>query len=135
MRSRPASPARTHVHVEALLAAADEGLDRRQGDGRVVALVRAVQRQEQVVVVPAEPAHRQLLPADRDIAGEDAEVVALEGERGLDLPAALQQDLGDVGLLQPDDRDRAGLDDPALLGGDVLHRAAEEPLVVDRDRA
>ena len=44
------------------------------------------------------------------------------------------QDLGHLRLLQPDDGDRAGLDDAALLGGDVLHRAAEEPLVVDRDR-
>ena len=50
-----------------------------------MALVRAVQRQEQVVVVAAQAAHRELLATDRDVAGEDAEVVALEGERGPDL--------------------------------------------------
>ena len=57
MSRRPRSP----------VAHAEERLDRGERDGRVVRLVGAVQRQEHLVVLAAESAQRQQLPADGDL--------------------------------------------------------------------
>ena len=75
-----ATGGREHVGVERLLAAADEGLDGRDGGGEVARLVGAVQREEEVGVLPGEAAEADLLATEGDLAGEHAEVVALEDD-------------------------------------------------------
>ena len=77
------------VVVERLLAG--EGLDRRQRDGGVLRLVRAVQRQEDVVVPAAQALEREHLAADRGHPRHDAELHALAGDGGADLGRALDQ--------------------------------------------
>ena len=56
-------------------------------------LVGAVQRQEELVVHPAEALHREHLPADRDRPRRDAELGALPGHRRADLGHPPQQHL------------------------------------------
>ena len=98
-RGHVGEPLPHDVEVEPLLAATEERLHRDQRGRGVAGLVLAVQRQEDVRVVAGEPAQRQLLPAERDLARGDAEVVALEHDPRPDLVGALEQDLGDIALL------------------------------------
>ena len=133
-RRRHREPVADYVHVQSLLPAAEERFDRGQRHRCVVRLMCAVQRQHDLVVLPAEPAQRQQLSANRDRAVEDAEVQALARNRRLNLGDPPQQHLGYLDRLLGDDRDRPRLDDPALLKGDVDDRFAEVLLVVERDR-
>ena len=82
-------PGAQHLDVEAPARPPEERLDRRDGHGRVLRLVGAVQREEQVGVLGREPAHGDLLPPEGDVAGGDAEVAALDHEPGTDLGGAL----------------------------------------------
>ena len=74
------------------------------------------------------------LAADGDAALGDAELLALAGDHRLDLDGPAQQLLERLGRLRGEDRGRARLDDPGLLGGDLLDRGAEEVHVVQVDR-
>ncbi len=128
-------PGPHHVDVERLLATAEERLDRRDRHGRVLRLVGAVQRQEEIGVLRGQAAQRDLLPTDGHVARGDAEVVALEHDPGTHLGRALDEHLGRLGrLLQPDDGDGVGLDDAGLLPRDLLDGVAEEVPVVEVDR-
>ncbi len=117
-----------------LLADPEEGLDGGQRHRRVVRHVRAVQRQEDAVVLAAHTAQRQLLAADRDLARDDAELHALAGHRGVHLDGLLQQHLRRVHRLLGQDHGRVLLDDAALLHGDLTGRGAEPIGVVQADR-
>ena len=116
-----ANAARTSSTSSGPVAApdAEERLDRGERDDRVLRLVRAVQRQEHLVVRAAETLDRQHLPADRDPAVGDAELLALARDRRLDLDRPAQQRLERLGRLRGEDRRGARLDDPGLLGGDL----------------
>ena len=74
-------------------------LDRREGDGGVVRLVLAVQRQEDVLVVAAEAPQRQQLAADRDAAVEHPELEPLAGDGRAHLGGPAQHHLGGRQLL------------------------------------
>jgi hypothetical protein len=65
--------------------------------------MHAVQREEDVVVRPAEPLQRDELASDGDIAPHDAELDALPRDRGVDLDGAPEQHLGDLHLLLRED--------------------------------
>ena len=102
--------------------------------GRVLGLVGAVQRQEQVGVLRSEAAQRDLLPTDGHVARGDAEVVALDHDSRTHVGRALDEHLDRLGrLLQPDDGDGVGLDDAGLLPRDLLDRVPEEVTVVEVD--
>ncbi len=116
-------------------ADAEERLDGGQREGRVLGLVLAVQRQEDVLVLlAADPAQRHQLAADREFAADDAELHALAGDRGVHLDRAPQDGLGGVELLLGDDRDGVGLDDPGLLDGDLAGGLPQLVGVVEADR-
>ena len=129
---REAVPDRVDVELP-LGAGAEERLDRGQRQRGVLRLVRAVQRQEDLVVHAAEPLQRQHLPADRD-ARSSTPNSTLARDRGADLGAAL------AASARPPRRSAGRrsawrrLDDAGLLGGDVLDRVAEEFGVVQPDR-
>src|SRR5665811_559845 len=105
-----------------MFATTDKRLDGRQRHRGVVALVRTVQRNEEVVIVTTQTAYGELLAADREHAAQDAELVALKGWRRSDLLGSRDEDLCDLGLLQPADQHRTGLDDASLLCRDALQR-------------
>ncbi len=117
-----------------MLTTADKRLDGRQRHRGVMALVRTVQRDEEVVIVTAQAAYGELLAADRELTAQDAELVALKGRRRADLLCSRDKDLRDLGLLQPADQHGTGLDDASLLCRDALQRRPQEPLMVNRDR-
>src|SRR5665647_2069627 len=117
-----------------MLATTDKRLDGRKRHRGVVSLVRAVQRDEKVVIVTTQAAYGELLAADRKLAAQDAELVALKGRRRADLLGSRNKDLRDLGLLQPADHHRTGLDDASFLCGDAFQRRPQETLVVNRDR-
>ena len=121
-------------HVVRQRVDAEERLDRRQGDGGVLGLMGAVQRQEHLVVLLPEPAQRDHLAADGGHSRLDAELDALAGNGGSDLGGPVEEYGGRRRLLLRQDRDRTGLDDPGLLDRDHLRGTAQEPGVVDRDR-
>ena len=116
------------------LFAAEERLQRGNGDGGVLGLVRAVQRHQQVLVAAGDALDGDHLAADGDGAGFDAELHAFEAERHVDFLGLLQQDLGRVDRLRGADEEAAGLDDAGLLVGDVLGGVAQQVRVVQRDR-
>ncbi len=72
----------------------------------------AVQRQEQVGVLPRHALHGHLLPAERHAAAHHAELRALAGDGGAALDRAAQQHLGRLGGL-------VGHHDVAALGEDA----------------
>jgi hypothetical protein len=71
-------------------ARAEERLDRGERERRVLRLVRAEQRQEDLVVDAAEALQREHLAADRLVALDHAELAALAGDRRAHLGAALE---------------------------------------------
>ena len=78
--------------------------------------MRAVQREEEVWVLPRQAADEHQLATDGDLSREHAEVVALEDDpRSADLLDALDENPGDVLVLYARDGDGVGLDDAALL--------------------
>ena len=129
------------VDVELTLrTGAEERLDRRQRHGRVVRLMFAVQRQEDVGVHPAEALQLQHLSADRDLTAQHRELRILAGDRGVGAHGLGQQHLHRLRCLAADDRDRVGRalgglrDDAGLLAGDAGDVVAEVFDVVDADR-
>ena len=93
-----------HLDVELpVRARAEERLDRGERHRRVLRLVRAVQRQEDLVVHAAEALQGEHLPADRDRPAQHAELAALAGDGRADLGAALQE--RPRGLLRPGRRE------------------------------
>src|SRR5690606_13509336 len=114
--------------------AAGERLDGRQGRRGVARLVLAEQREEDLVVGPVEALQAELLPADGDVAAQDAVLDALARRRGADLHDPAQQHLGRLQRLLRQHRDRLRLDDPRLLPGDGLQRVAQVAGVVEADR-
>ena len=78
-RTRPA-PGRRPAAL-ARRAAAEERLDRRERAGRVVRLVRTVQRQEDVVVLPAEPAQGRAAARRRRASGTGRRTPGPRGPR------------------------------------------------------
>ena len=83
---------------------------------------------------PAEPPQREQLPADGERARQDAELQALAGDgarrprpRGGAAPRPASTGCWASTPNEP------GLDDPGLLGGDLVHGRAEEAHVVERD--
>ena len=120
-RAGAAAPSRT-----------EERLDRGQRAGGVVRLVRAVQREEHVLVAcRPSPRRRDQLAADGDVAVHDPELQPLAGHAGPDLAGPPQQHLGGLDRLLGEHRGRALLDDPGLLAGDRRDVVPEEALVVD----
>ena len=118
-------PGPQHVDVEGLLAPTEEGLDRRNRHGRVLRLVGAEQREEQVGVLAGEAAQRDQLPTDGHVARDHAELVALDTIRAPTSVAALDEHRDRLGRLpQPDDGDGAALMMPAF-SRDLLDRVAE----------
>src|SRR5665811_850412 len=113
-----------------MLSTTHEGLDRRQRHHSVLALMGAVQRKEDVVIVPAKASDGEPLAADPDLTAQYAELVALKGNRRPNVPGTLDENLGNLRLLKAADDGRTGLDDARLLRGNVLQRRAEEPYVV-----
>jgi hypothetical protein len=134
--SRPGEVVRANashqVGVEHLVA--EEGLDRGQRGGGVLRLVRAVERQEDLVVLRVQAAQGHHLPADRGDPRHDAVLEPLTDGRRLDLGAAAEQHLRGTGQLLGEDGGRTRLDDPGLLDRDLLDGVAEVARVVDRDR-
>ena len=137
-------PGPHRVDVELTLrAGAEERLDRGQRDDRVVRLMLAVQRKEDVGVHPAEALQLQQLPADGDLAAEHRELRILAGDRGVGAHRLRQQHLHRLGQLAGDHRDGVGRhqvvglpgDDARLLAGDLGDGVAEVVDVVDADRA
>ena len=72
-----------HVDVQcaARASGAEERLDRGQRERCVLGLVRAVQRQEDLVVDAAQALQREQLAADGETPVEDAELQSLAGDR------------------------------------------------------
>ena len=101
------------------VVATDERLDRGQCERGVLGLVRAVERQEHLVVRRAEPLQRQHLAAHRRHPGGHPELETLAGQRRAHLGAPLPQHQGHVLVLHGGHHGRAGLDDPGLLAGDL----------------
>ena len=85
-------------------ADAEERLDGGERHGGVVRLVRAVQRQEDLLVLPAEPAQGDQLPADGDLPRDDPELQPLAGHRRVHFDGLLQQHLRRVHRLLRQDR-------------------------------
>ena len=111
-----------------------ERLDRRQRVRGVAGLVRAVQRQEDLVVAPGHALQVDLLSAQRREPVGDAEVDALAQHDGADLGGTPHDDVEHVRLLLGQHDVGAGLDDAGLLRGDRLGTVAEVGRVVDGDR-
>ena len=97
-------------------------------------LVRAVERQVQLVVGAREPLHADLLPADGEALRGEAERVALHRERGAAGVGGGLQHLERRRVLLGRDRRGAGLDDARLDGGDLGDRVPEAVGVVEVDR-
>ena len=102
-------------------AGAEERLDGGQRGDRVLRLVGAEQRQEDLLVLAAQALQPHLLAADGDPPLEHAELGALAGDDRLDLDRAAHQRVERARLLVGEDRDRVGLDDPGLLPRDGRH--------------
>jgi len=83
--------------------------------------MRAVQRKEDVVIVPAEAAEGEPLATDPNLTTQDAELVALKGNRRPNVLGTLDKDRSNLRVLEAADDNRTGLDDAALLSGDVLN--------------
>ena len=134
--SSPGKRLPDHLDVDRPGGAAgpEEHLDRGQRDGRVLRVVRSVQRQEQLVVRPGQPLQAQHLPADGDRAGQHPELGTLPGHGRADLDRAPDQHLRGLVLLGRQHGDRVRLDDPGLLPGDLAQRVAEVGHVVQPDR-
>jgi hypothetical protein len=130
-RGRPGERVAHQVGIERHVAG--ERLDGGQRRGRVLRLVGAVQRQEDVVVLRTQPLQRQQLAADRRDPREHAELKAFTDRRRPDLRAAPQQHLGRTGELLGEHGRGAGLDDPGLLDRDHVRGVAEQPGMVDGD--
>ena len=94
------------VHRPGGRPGAEERLDRGQRGDRVLRLVRAEQRQEDLLVLPAQALQPQLLAADGDPPLEHAELGALPGDDGLHLDRPAHQRVQRGGLLVGEDRDR-----------------------------
>ena len=116
------------------LVAAQERLHRGDRTGGVVRLVRTVQRQEDLVVLARQPAHRDDLAADAGQPAADAELEPLTGDGGPHLGGVQHQHLGHLERLLGEYGHRARLDDPGLLGRDRGRVVTEVCRVVDRDR-
>ena len=69
---------------------AEERLHRGQRDRGVLRLVRAVQRQEDLVVHAAQALQREHLATDGELPADNAELAALAGDRRADVDAALE---------------------------------------------
>jgi hypothetical protein len=133
-RGRGGEPLGEHIAHEGLRPLPEERFDGRDGERGIVALVRAVEREEDVVVLPRESADGDHLAAHRDGG-------ALEGESGCPRP---ERGLGEVdrplelgegrGRLHGGDHRGDRLDDPGLGPGDLLDRRAESLRVVEGDR-
>ena len=87
---------------------AEERLDGGQRGDRVLRLVRAEQRQEDLLVLAAQALQAHLLAADGDPALQHAELGALAGDDGLDLDRAADQRVERTGCWWASDRDRVG---------------------------
>ena len=102
---------------------------------RVLRLVGAEQRQEDLLVLAAQALQAHLLPADGDPPLQHAELGALAGDDGLHLDGPAHQGVERARLLVGQHGDRVGLDDPGLLAGDRGDVGPEVLGVVERDRA
>ena len=80
---------------------------------------RAVEDEDEVVVLARQGAKGDLLAADGDVPGGDAQLGVVVDDPGPDLLGAVAEDLGDLVVLGRRDGDGVGLDDPGLLVGDV----------------
>ena len=105
-------------------AAAEQRLDGGERDHRVVRLVRAVQREEHVVVgagaaAQRPPAARRRPASRRSTPKSRPSRTSVRSPRG-----AGQQHRGGLLLLLGEDDERAVLEDPGLLGGDLRDRRA-----------
>ena len=116
-------------------AGAEERLDRGERHRRVLRLVRAVQRQEDLVVVAAQALQGQHLAADGERSGAARRTRA--PSRAIVAPTSAQRSSsgrgGLLGLRRGDHRG-ALVDDAGLGPGDVLDRVAEPLGVVEPDR-
>ena len=120
-RERPRG--RPRRRAAAVGAGAEERLDRGQRQRRVLRLVRAVQRQEDLVVRAAEALQRQQLPADRDVAAQHAELACPRGRPCASTSAHRSSSTSATsGGCCGEHRDRARLDDAGLLPRDVRER-------------
>ncbi len=92
--------------------AVEEALDCRQRRGRVVALVRAVQRQEHTVVRRVRSEEVEHPATERERVGLHTEVSAARDDSSR---AALEEDRHELGILLAEHERRAGLHDAGLL--------------------
>ena len=144
-RVREALPHGVDVELT-VRARPEEGLDRGERDQRVVGLMFAVQRQEDLGVDAAESLQFEQLTPDGDLAAQHRELRVLPGHRGVGSECFCENDFHRLGRLLSDDGDRAEvglggdrilgvpLDDAGLLRGDLGDGVAEVVGVVDADR-
>ena len=135
-------PDRVDVELS-IRACAEERLDRGQRDHRVVRLMLAVQRQEDVGVHAAEALQFQQLPTDGYLPTQHRELGILARHRGVGANRLRQKHFHRLRHLPADDRDgvcrRRRLvlllgDDAGLLAGDLRDGVAEIVGVVHADR-
>ena len=124
----------------------EEGLHRGQSHGRVLGLVLAVQRQEDVFVHPTQALDGQLLAAHCDARFQCSEFGARAGHAGADVYRALQDNAHRLGVLFSNDGDvlpwrehvlgivLAGLDDAGLLTSNLRNGIPEVVRVVEAYR-
>ena len=117
--SRPGEPTRPNaspdrVGVDRHPATAEERLDRRHRHRRVLCLVRAVQRQEELLVRPGRGPARRAAGRRRRPPAPHAELDALPGDRGADLGRAGEQDLRRLAWLSAITASEPGLMIPAF---------------------
>ena len=98
-------------------------------------LVRAEQREEDLVVLAAEPCSASSWPPTATVRASDAELQPLAGHGGVDLDRAAQQHLGGLDrLLRPARRTTPGLMMPAFSPAISLTSSPRKSRVVERDR-
>ena len=124
----------THHVLGQLTLTAEERLHGGESHHGVLRLMRAVQRQRHVRVLPRQAAQGQQLTADRKLARDHAELHSLEGEGCLLLAGGGEQDVGGLGLLDGRDEEATGLDNARLLGCDLGKGFTEHIGVVQTDR-
>ena len=123
-----------HDVLGQLTLAAEERLHGSESHHGVLRLMRAVQRQRHIRVLPRQAAQGQQLTADRKLARDHAELHSLEGEGCLLLAGGGEQDVGGLGLLDGRDEEATGLDNARLLGCDLGKGFTEHIGVVQTDR-
>ena len=115
-------------------AGPEERLDGGQRDGRVLCLVGAVQRQEDLVVTTAETLQAHQLSPNSDLAVDHTELGTLARDHRARVDSRAQKRSRSLGRLRSQNHVGVRFDDAGLLGGDLGHGVAEEFHMVKPDR-